>query len=608
MKKDAISKYGNFFSRGLPSIKILIVLLIFSAFIFGIASVFLIHHDMLKNFLFYNVVNGIMVGIILIIIPTMLTIIFIKLAMQKISMKYVIFLAFVASITFSIFLLLGSILYIAFGVGIAVAMVIVGAASIFGWWFFVGKVLFSKTKKSMLFGLVQSTLYILFFMPASSFVFNVSTPLNVLLIKLYSGIFIFAIVIYAIILVFNKPTKKGLGVNGLDVFSSLLQDWVFGISTYTKFNKNYGKSVDIRTDTITFTDSNGIAAVLFVPGIHYGLLGNVGGSNFPYILEKYTNYKYKTTSFIMHSTVNEDLNPVSSVQLPKMKNAIDESIKKGEERNSGISYSYGKYGSAVIRRISFNNFSIFSFSRAPMVTEDISPEVSVLFRKLLERDENKEVVMIDTHNSRYETAGEKELGGVKLNSIYMDEYINAMKNIKMHHKARTVRIGVSKMELYTRLGHVKDLAEGNLNLIIFHFPDFKFGILQFNGNNMLPSLRQKIVDYAKEKYGIDMEVCTTDTHAVNSISVDASNVVGRYTKFNNLKPVLDECITDAIKNIEEVKVKHSKTIVKNFMVWGTNSRDRIITVVGSMISFAKILVPIIIVVGFIAAAWLIYII
>lgn len=608
MKKDAISKYGNFFSRGLPSIKMLLVLLIFSAFIFGIASVFLIHHDMLKNFLFYNVINGIMVGIILIIIPTMLTIIFIKLAMQKISMKYVIFLAFVASITFSMFLLLGSILYIAFGVGIAVAMVVVGAASIFGWWFFIGKVLFSKTKKSMLFGLVQSTLYILFYMPASGFVFNVSTPLNILLIKLYSGIFVFAIVIYAIILVFNKPTKKGLGVNGLDVFSSLLQDWIFGINTYTKFNKSYGKSVDILTDTVTFTNSNDLIAVLFIPGIHYGLLGNIGGSNFPYILEKYTNYKYKTTSFIMHSTVNEDLNPVSSVQLPKIKNAIDESIKKDGEKNSGISYSYGKYGNAVIRKISFDKVSVFIFSRAPMVTEDISPDVSVLFRKLLERDENKDVIMIDAHNSRYETAGEKELGGVKLNSIYMDEYIGAMKNIKMLYKAKTIRVGVSKRELYARLGNVKDLANGNLNLIVFQFTNFKFGILQFNGNNMLPSLRQKIIDYTKKKYGIEMEVCTTDTHAVNSISVDASNVVGRYTKFNNLKSVIDECVTDALKNIKEAKIKHSRKVIKNFVVWGMNSRDRIITVVGSMISFAKILVPIIIVVGFIMAAWLIYII
>ncbi|MCL5431149.1 MAG: DUF2070 family protein, partial [Candidatus Marsarchaeota archaeon] len=101
------------------------------------------------------------------------------------------------------------------------------------------------------------------------------------------------------------------------------------------------------------------------------------------------------------------------------------------------------------------------------------------------------------------------------------------------------------------------------------------------------------------------EVCTTDTHAVNSLGMTASNVLGRSTTFSELKPYIDSCIKKAMESMEDVDVLHSRGTVKNFKVWGRNVQDKIATVLDSVIAMGRIVIPAIIVGGFIAAIWIV---
>ena len=608
---NAISKYTNFFGRGLPSGKAIILLLICASVVMSIASVALVHYKNIPDTLYSIIISGILFSIIALIIPTILTMLSIKIAIRKIYIKHIIFLSFIGEISFAMYILLGSILYLVFGIPIAILVIIVGAASLFGWWFFAGRMLLSKLKKIVPLSLVQPTLYILFYIPASNFLFNLNIPINTLLIKLYAGIFVFAIVIYAIISVFNRPLKKGLGINGIDTFSAMFQDWLFGISTQLPFGKEYGERVSISTDTIIFNPqqkNNEEKVILFIPNIHYGAMGNIGGSNFPYLMEHRSNAKHNATTFIMHTAVNEDMNPTFAHEISKLNQALDYVVTNIKTRKSQIKLFKGVYNHANVTELRFNGISIVIMSRAPNITEDIAPEVSVIFKKILESDPSRKgnkIVLIDAHNSRIENVSAAELDGVKLNTQYVEDYISAMKNISKITESNVIKLGVSKIDVYKALGGPIDLANGNMNIMVFDIKGYKYGIMQFNSNNMLPSLRESIVRYVKKRYNIDMEVCTTDTHAVNSISIPASNVLGRETKFEKLKPLIDAHILEAIKKINSYVIGNEHIDVKNFSVWGKNSRERITAVLSSVISIAKILVPTIIIVGFIAAAWIV---
>jgi len=258
--------------------------------------------------------------------------------------------------------------------------------------------------------------------------------------------------------------------------------------------------------------------------------------------------------------------------------------------------------------LSFGRTSIVTFSRAPGVTEDIATESGMLFRRLLEGPSRRNIVLLDAHNSRYETAGAAELDGVKFNSQYMNDYIAAIRGMRRLRRAAAPSMGVGSVELYSRLKGAKDLARGNLNVALFRFSGFSYAMIQVNANNAKPSLREEIIRHVMRTYGVNAELYTTDTHAVNSLGVDASNVLGRHTGFAQLTPAIDACKGQALASMESVRVGYAETEMRNFMVWGRNSRERLFAVLSSLASLVRVIVPAIIVVGFVAAAWVVSII
>ncbi len=602
---EQFGSYIKRFGRGLPGLKILLAFVISTSLIFGTASIYLLHYKGLSAFFAYLTLRGIIFSIMSVLIPTLLTVLFIKLIARNITVRHILFLAFISEIIFCIYLVLSSILEIAFSSSVAIIALLVGTASIYGWWFFIGRILISKRAKSTIVPFVQPTIYLVFYILSLQFIFAEKLPLNILLIKLYAGMAVFVLVIYSILYIFNKPSKKSLGFDSVNAFSAVFRDWLFGISTAKPFG-SYGTQTTVNVDMLLFSGKKA-KAMFFVPGIHYGPMGNMCSSNFPYLLENYAERKYHINLFAMHATTNEDFNAVSPSQITKFFHMIDDGIKNAKFSSSGISFEKGESGNSHIQKLKFDQCTIASFGRAPRVTEDLTPEASVLFSKVLEERE-KNVIMIDEHNSRYESAPKEELEGVKINSVYAEEYLNAEKNMKLLHSSNSVKLGIGSIELYQRLARPLDLAKGKLNVAVFQFNGFRHAIIQFNANNMLPSLRRQILAYASKRYKLSAEVYTTDTHAVNSISMSASNVLGRYTSFNRLRRPLDLALKAAIKNIEEVKVSYERKSIPNFMIWGYNSRAQLFSVINSVMSLARVLVPTIIIAGFAVATLVIYVI
>ncbi len=603
-ESKSVLDYGRYFGKKLPGAWALIVLLLLFSALLSIASSAVVHG---LDYGFLDIVLvGLTVCLFAVVTPTLLTTIFIKMATRNMRIKHILFMSFIGGLAFAIFIFASSMLYRFFGAAVAAVAVVVGAASIFGWWFFTEKIIAASTHKGALLALIQPTLFLLFFIASSGFLFSSGTPTNMLLIKLYAGIFVFGIVIYAIILFFNRPVKKALGFNAFDFFSAIIQEWLFGISAYKPFTFNYGTPYDIPVQAVTFGKKNE-KAVFVVPMLHYGVMGNIGGSSFPSLLEKYGNQKYRLATFVMHTAVNEDFNPASAWQLPRLKGALDQLLRSAKPAPSSMSYSEGRCGASKAVELSFGNVSIVSFTRAPRVTEDISPEAAVLFRHML-AGRCKNIVLLDAHNSRYESAPAEELEGIRFNSRYMEEYVGAIKRLKRLHHSKRAEIGFASTDIYGHLHGNRDIARGNLNVALFRFNSFTYAMLLFNANNMKPSLRSEIVSHARRAYGIEAEVFTTDTHAVNSISLNASNVLGRETRFSEIREAINSCMETALAAIQECPVGYSETLIKKFMIWGRNSRERMLAVLGTVSVIAKVIIPILIAAGFLLAAWVVSVI
>ena len=313
----------------------------------------------------------------------------------------------------------------------------------------------------------------------------------------------------------------------------------------------------------------------------------------------------------MHCAVDMDNNPISSSQFNAVRDSLDNGVRNCRlisGKGSPFCLLNSEHGNSKISALMFGKVSLVTMTRAPKVTEDVSLESAVLFRELLDTKLGTSV-LLDAHNSRYEAAPKPELDGIKFNSQFANEYVKAIKAIgKAAHKSKLVRMGMASKELYFRLGCPEDIAHGNLNVAIFKFNGYSHVLVQVNANNVLPTFREALIRHVKEKYGINAELYTTDTHAVNSLEFNASNVLGRYTKYQKFAAVLNETIEKALSNMEVVSVYHSRGEMKKFKVWGQNAMETIIATANSIFGITRLLVPIIVVVGFIIAAWVILII
>jgi predicted neutral ceramidase superfamily lipid hydrolase len=601
-----------FFYRRIPRALVLLVVLILLSIMTGIAAVALLNLKMASTKPYYFLVNGATTGILIITLPTLLTIMIAKVFKRYIALKYIFFLTMMGTISYSLFILLGSATYLlSNSYAVASAIIIVGDASIFGWWLFASKVVLGMKKRAVLFALMQPTLNILLYIPYSHFIFSFSAPLSLLLLKLYAGIFVFCIVSYAIMFVFSKPIERGLGgFRGIEAFSQMLQNWLFDINISSPFGVKFGVPQDIATDTVVLKGRNGkIKAIFFAPDVHYGPSGTIAGGNFPYMLERYSAMKYKAPTFIIHGAVNLDHNPISVNQFSQLRDALDDGVRRSATvPGKGMAYSKVACNASTVIRLWLNSVQLVTLTRAPRITEDVYPEAASILKGMLEHGSGK-AILIDAHNSRYESAPRAELDGVTPDSIFAKEYAKAIgMSSRPQHNSAGMKVGAHMTELFNRLGRPQDLARGDLNVVVFSFNGFKYTMMQFNSNNILPSLRNELVNHVKKKYKTDAEVYTTDTHAVNSPGMIEGNVLGRYANPKKLIDAVDEAVGKAMSNIEPVSVHYKSGVVKDFMVWGPNAREKITAVAASVYEMARVMVPVMVVVGFIAAAWVILII
>jgi predicted neutral ceramidase superfamily lipid hydrolase len=143
---------------------------------------------------------------------------------------------------------------------------------------------------------------------------------------------------------------------------------------------------------------------------------------------------------------------------------------------------------------------------------------------------------------------------------------------------------------------------------VFRFNGRKFCIIYFDANNILPAFREKLLHHIERKFRMSAEVCTTDTHSINTISHSASNSLGRYTNVNEVIPIIDGMVKSALHESEPVSYAYKKLKVENFPVWGEKADmliERTSREVRRMLEYGT---PIFVALAFVVAAWVIYVV
>ena len=604
-KKKNISDYASYFNIQIPGSTSLVAIMAVLGLIVGIIASVATRYG---NLNLVVLLNGASTGVIVVTIPSILAAIFFKSIRRRLRIKHTLFATLIATSIYSILIIIDVLLFAFIRSSVLEYVILILAnAAVYGYWFVIGKMVIGQRKSAALTSAFHPIVNVLFYLLLGEYLLDITLPLNQALIKLYGGMIVFLVLGYVSIYLIERPGKKTLDTRPVEIFSLMSEQWLYNITKNQSPMLAKGTKREIRVNLLLLKGSKN-KTVFVMPDLHYGPFAGVGGGLLPERLGNLIYSTYGAVPFVMHGAVNIDDNPLYMHQIEGMENDISENLDRMLKTVSKTAYGnvrFGSSGRCHVADISINSSHIALLSKAPYVTEDISRDVGKRLESI-DALEGKQVFLVDSHNSRFESAPENELRGVYDGSKYESMYADAIKKTvaKSDRKAK-LKFGSSTIKLSNVLKR-HDLGSGYTSAAVFDFGSRRFCIIYFDANNMLPGFRSGMMAYIKKNFDMDSELCTSDTHSVNTIAMSAMNSLGRYTNEREIYPHVHKLLRDAIDNMEYVRASNRTLFIEDFYTWGEHSFENILKMAEDISRVIRHVIPLVITAAFIIAAWVIY--
>jgi putative membrane protein len=569
--KSAVGLTSYFVS--LPSSSVFIIGIIVVGLLFGLAA----------NFGKYSGVDlirfSLIDGFLLLALPALLTTAVIKLMIRKMPFRRIAAVAFVGQVVYGAAYLI-SLLLIGVNELVSELTLLVGAALVFILWYAIARLVFILKYRSILFAVIQLLFYLVFLV--NSHLFALSNEPITSITKFYVASFILFGALYIFFLIINAPMKKSFGFSSTDAFSFFVSQWLYQNKDLEKAFESVGTRVRTLVTMMGFERAHD--KVFFVtPLVHFGPFGNLGGSEFSYLVAQALDKKHKSKSFVFHGPVTHDLNPVSSSQIKHIIDACDYCIQNRKPETGHVTYSSGSEAECNAQALRFNNSSFIGLSRAPYVTEDISFGLGLTM--MSEAEKHSEVAMIvDQHNA--ETG---EITSFEPGDIVGYNYIKSVENVftKAKESQNKLKIGISINSHDSGF-----LGRAGIKIaVISSKPEYVIVLLDSNG--ITPEFRDVVVRKIK-KFGasigreFEIGVFTTDTHATNVVR----GVVNPLKAEDAIMEAIGTGVQEALKDMQEAKFFAAKRWF-DIDVLGAKQSIEIISTVNSIVAVAKITLPLV---------------
>ncbi|MEM3753673.1 MAG: DUF2070 family protein [Candidatus Micrarchaeaceae archaeon] len=616
MKRN-IYKYSYYFRKQAPEAYILAIAITVIGLLGGTASALAVHYSHLHGN-FAAACNaaglGAVAGFFVIAMPALLTASFIKVMRRRMLLKHVLLMTLVVALSYAVFIIVDSLLFaLLMNYVFAYVLILLANAGVYGYWLIMAKVVAAQRKRAVITATVNPLMNVLLYFGFGRYIIDISLPIGIVLIKLAAGMSVLLATVYLFLYVVDRPMKKMLNVSSVAIFTTMVNQWLYNMGSFDIANPNFGEKRGINVDLLALRGKGGGYKAIFVkPEIHYGPFAGVGGGIATAYIGGAIKKKFNAAPFVMHGAVNISQNPISTAQIAQLSkrilNELEALPKNGfKAASGGIGFGYKKPCSAIT--IEMNNLRIVTLTKAPFVTEDIESGVGRYFARVASSGGSKNVIVVDAHNSRYENAKKEELAGIYKKSRYVGMYKSAiLQSLKTRNSGR-IAFGAASQKIKPLLDNSADIGEGYSSVGVFSFGNGqRFCMIYLDANNMLPKLRQKIVKHVKVKFGMNAEAYTTDTHSVNSLAYNVSNVLGRHVDEKRLLSILDSMIDAAVGNMEPVYMQYKNFTVENFRVWGRGADRKITKASKEIVRNLNRLAPVIITAGFVAAAFAISVI
>ncbi len=520
----------------------------------------------------------------------------------NLKIKHSMFLSLLSMFLISLILIGGAILARIFNVYLFVNSLLFGCVVIYG---INTMVLWSTTKigfsKSAIIGLIQpilvlTMLVLILFLWSDPSVFSTPVIINVI-IKTVVACLIFILAIYAFVSIAASPLKKNLGIGLLDLLSLFIMHMNEGSNMLESTFENMGESIDTIVTFICFKGKNGIKSLFISPSVHPGPLGNIGGSNMPTILAD----KFDHFTMVAHGPSTHDFNPISISEIDKIENVIKEGLTEIEFSKKASKFKRYSMNAANIGVQFFNSGMVILSTFAPNGSDDIEFGVGLtMMTQSISKCNVEDSVIVDCHNSFTPESGEVLPGNPEVFDL-----IDVIDKIETDNKEfDSIKVGCCYDKMETLDKH-EGIGESGIKVMIIEVSGHRTAYVLFDSNNMEIGFRQEIIDATKELDIDEIEVMTTDTHSVNTLS-RGYNPVGIEKRPEIIEYVI-KSIKIAIDDLEDVEVGTGTKKIKNLNTFGPKNSTELISTISSVVAVSKIIAPVLLITAlFIIFIWIFY--
>ena len=518
----------------------------------------------------------------------------------NLKIKHSMFLSGLSMFILGIIVLLGCVVSRLLNMDLFINFMLFGCVLIYGF----NTLVFWATSKvrftvAAITGLIQPVLIVAMYI-SISFIFTdtsfMGPAILQITLKALVAAIIFVLAIYAFIKVIASPFQKNLGIGVLDLLSLFIAHMNEGSNSLEGQFENMSEAIDTIVTFISFKTKNGIKALFISPSVHPGPLGDLGGSNMPTILAN----KFDHFTMVAHGPSTHDFNPIAVSEI----NKIEESVKAGLEK-----VEYCESASKFIRYTSekanigvqfFNKGMVILSTFAPEAVDDIEFGVGLTMMAQSRNHCNvKDSIIVDCHNSFTAESGEVLPGNSEVFQL-----IDVIDLIEPSQEKFDIKVGCHADNMESLDKH-DGVGESGIKTMVVEVANQRTAYVLFDANNMEKGFRQEIMDAVSDLEIDEIEVMTTDTHTVNTIS-RGYNPIG-IVKRPEIIEYVRISIQEAIKDLEKVEVGTGTKKIKDLNTFGPKNSTELISTISSVVAVSKIIAPVLLITSlFIAFLWIFF--
>ena len=579
-----------------PSYRRLLLYIFLYAFLAG----FLIHIRTLSvsdAFLF-----GTTAGIFILAVPALFSAVLVASISSRREfggqLKYFLFTALTAEVIASLAYLAGGYL---FGGGVASQQVVLlGNAVVFAVWFGALYVGFQKQSwKALLLAFLQPLFnlsLIVLYQAYGVLEPSIGVVGWLAVVKLAVASLVMLLALSAIFYLLNAPAKRNFGISTVTAATLFVAQWARGSKGLEGLLDEVGEKVNTSVGVAVFRVGGRIKAVMLVPHVHYGPLGNLGGSELPAILSADISRKLGAAAFVFHGTAEHGFNPVHAAQSQEVEDSLLEAVKTtGRKGDAKLQLVTCRAGDAKADGFCCPSGLFLTLSRAPKATDDINyPAGRALMNLVKSRYGN--VVLVDRHNSKTNAGRRKwEVG-----SPQYEELEQCVGGLKTSGEGR-LTLGVAQRPLDSFTVQ-QGIGRGGLKVAVLGAGGKKWCVAVIDANNILPEFRSRLLESVSGLGLQFIDVCTTDTHVVNTIN-GVHNPLGLSLDEGaraKLVKEFSQAVRQAASSMEPATVAVGTAPLK-IKVLGAGKVGEVTSTINSIVAMAKIIAPIVFILALVLA-------